>query len=373
MRIGPLQFGERPLVLAPMEDVSDPPFRILCRRFGADLVVTEFVSSGGLIHGAQDSAQKLDIDPGERPTAIQIFGGDPEQMEKAARIVDQAEPDLVDINFGCPVKKVIGQGAGAAALRDLDLMERLADAVVRNVSSPVTVKTRLGWSDGEIRIHEAIYRLQDVGVQAVTVHARTRTQQYRGKADWSQLKRLKEDHRIRIPIIGNGDVFTPQDVCRMFSDTGVDAVMIGRGAVGYPWIFREAKALLAGRALPAPPDLDERLDVIREHLLRKCTWLGERRGVLEMRRMYGGYLKGVPRSSQLRRRLMTEETLRGVLALLEEWRGSLHRPPSLNGAGAVDEGCERSAGQSDPGSGLRFSIESHETSVDSHVVSHKVG
>lgn len=323
MKLGPLELGSHPLFLAPMEDVSDPPFRLLCRRMGADVVVTEFISSGGLTHGAEDSVMKLDLLDEERPVGVQIFGGDPEQIREAASIVEEARPDFLDINFGCPVKKVVNQQAGAAVLRDLEHMRKLAEIVVRTVKLPVTVKTRLGWNEQEIRILEVVRMLQDVGVVAVAVHARTRAQLYRGRADWSWLRRLKEDPGIAIPIIGNGDALSPEAAVAMFRETGVDAVMVGRGAVGNPWFFREAKALLAGCPKPAPPSLEERVAVVREHLQRKCEWLGERRGILEMRRMYSGYFRGIPGGARMRRALMEAETLAGVLAVLDAWESFL--------------------------------------------------
>lgn len=319
MKIGRLELGPHPLFLAPMEDVSDPPFRLLCRRLGADVVVTEFISSGGLTHGAEDSVMKLDLFDEERPVGVQIFGGDPEQVGEAAAIVEEARPDFLDINFGCPVKKVVNQQAGAAVLRDLRHMRRLAEIVVKTVQLPVTVKTRLGWNEQEIRILEVVRMLQDVGVVAVAVHARTRAQLYRGKADWSWLRRLKEDPGITIPIIGNGDALTPEAAVEMFRQTGVDAVMVGQGAVGNPWFFREAKALLAGRPKPAPPTLEERVAVVKEHVRRKCEWLGERRGILEMRRMYSGYFRGIPGGARFRGALMEPEKLEDLQAVLDRW------------------------------------------------------
>lgn len=316
MRIGPLDLGARPLLLAPMEDVSDPPFRILCKRYGADLLTTEFISAGGLVHGAQSSLQKLEFYEEERPISIQIFGGELEQVREAARIADAAEPDLLDINFGCPVKKVVCHDGGAGILRDLPKMRRLTEAVVEVAARPVTVKTRLGWDESSIRILEVARMLEDVGVAALAVHARTRSQMYEGPARWDWLRRLKDEAGLSIPLIGNGDATTPEKVREMFEQTGVDAVMIGRGAIGNPWIFRETKALLAGRPLPSPPTWGERVAVVAEHLALKCAWLGERKGVLEMRRMYGGYFKGQPGASRLRQRLMAAEGQAAVLDIL---------------------------------------------------------
>lgn len=316
MRIGSIEFGSHPIFLAPMEDVSDPPFRVLCKRLGADLLYTEFISSGGLVHEAEDSLRKLEFSDAERPIAIQIFGGDLDQVREAAGLVERAEPDIVDINFGCPVKKVVRQEAGAATLRDLDRMRQLTEAVIEVTNRPVTVKTRLGWDDRSIRIIEVARMLEDVGVQAVAVHARTRSQMYKGTARWSWLRRLKEDGELRIPLIGNGDATSPEKIRDMFEETGVDAVMVGRGAIGNPWIFRDAKALLEGRRIPPAPTWEERCAMAAEHLELKCRWLGERRGVLEMRRMYGGYLKGLSGGNRLRQRLMQESDRRAVLDLL---------------------------------------------------------
>ncbi|MDX1419557.1 MAG: tRNA dihydrouridine synthase DusB [Rubricoccaceae bacterium] len=319
MRLAHLDVGRRPLLLAPMEDVSDPPFRILCKRYGADLLYTEFISSGGLVYGADDSVQKLEFYEEERPVGIQIFGGDEGQVREAARIADAQAPDLLDINFGCPVKKVVSKDAGAGVLRDLPKMERITTAVIEEATRPVTVKTRLGWNDESIRIEEVARMLEDVGVAALAVHARTRAQMYRGEARWAWFPRIKAALRD-IPLIGNGDATTPQRVKAMFDETGVDAVMIGRGAIGNPWIFRDARAFLETGEVPPPPPWEERVGVVAEHLTLKCAWLGERKGVLEMRRMYGGYFKGHRGASQLRARLMEETERDGVLEVLLNWR-----------------------------------------------------
>lgn len=300
-----------------MEDVSDPPFRILCKRYGADLLFTEFISSSGLIYEADDSVRKLDFDESERPLGIQIFGGEVDQVREAARIVDEAGPDLIDINFGCPVKKVVCKGGGAGILKDLSKMREITDAVVSIATRPVTVKTRLGWDDQSIRILEVARMMEDAGVAALAVHARTRAQMYRGEARWAWLRRIKEESGISIPFIGNGDATSPEKIKSMFEETGVDAVMVGRGAIGNPWIFREARALLTSGEMPQPPGWEERISVVCEHLELKCEWLGERKGVLEMRRMYGGYFKGFPCASKLRRLLMDKTTLHGVKELLQ--------------------------------------------------------
>lgn len=299
-----------------MEDVSDPPFRLLCKRYGADMLYTEFISSGGLVYAAEDSVQKLDIFEQERPVGIQIFGGDVDQVRHAARIVDAVEPDVIDVNFGCPVKKVVCKDGGAGILRNLPKMREIVEAVVAVATRPVTVKTRLGWNDETIRILEVARMLEDAGVQALAVHARTRAQMYQGSARWEWLRRIKEESGLQIPLIGNGDATTPEKVDAMFERTGVDAVMIGRGAIGNPWIFRDAKQYMASGTLPPPPNWGERLNVVAEHLTLKCEWLGERKGVLEMRRMYGGYFKGFRNASALRAQLMEGSTCAAVLDAL---------------------------------------------------------
>ena len=320
MQIGSIRLVDRPLFLAPMEDVSDPPFRALCRRFGADVVYTEFISSGGLVHDAKGSVQKLDISDAERPVGIQIFGGEVEQVRQATAIVAAAGPDLIDINFGCPVKKVVCKDGGAGILRNLPKMAAITEAVVGATDLPVTVKTRLGWNDDSIRIMEVVKMLQDAGIAALAIHARTRAQMYRGEARWEWLRRIKDEADLHIPLIGNGDATSPERVRAMFDETGVDGVMIGRGAIGNPWIFRDARAFLETGETPPPPSWEERLQVVAEHLTLKCEWLGERKGVLEMRRMYGGYFKGFRDASKLRMLLMEEETCSGVLEVLLNFR-----------------------------------------------------
>jgi nifR3 family TIM-barrel protein len=316
MRIGSVELPPRPLLLAPMEDVSDPPFRVLCKRYGADLLYTEFISSGGLVHGAESSLQKLEFSEDERPLAIQIFGGEIDQVREATAIADAARPDIIDINFGCPVKKVVCHDGGAGILRDLPKMEAIAGTVVDAATRPVTVKTRLGWDDGSIRIVEVARMLEGVGIRALAVHARTRHQMYTGEARWEWLRRVRDEAGLSIPLIGNGDATTPERVRAMFDATGVDAVMIGRGAIGNPWIFRETRALLDTGEMPPPPSWEERVSVVAEHLDLKCEWLGERKGVLEMRRMYGGYFKGLPGASALRTRLVQAETRAEVLEVM---------------------------------------------------------
>ena len=320
MRIGSIELGDRPLMLAPMEDVSDPPFRAICKRYGADVVYTEFISSGGLVYQASDSVMKLDIREDERPVGIQIFGGNLEQVRRAAAITDAVAPDIIDINFGCPVKKVVCKDGGAGILRNLPKMEAITRAVVDMATRPVTVKTRLGWDDTSIDIVRVAQMLEGCGIQALAVHARTRKQMYRGHARWDYLRAIRTAGVRNIPLIGNGDALTPQAIGRMFDETGVDGVMIGRGAIGNPWIFRDAKAFLATGKVPPRPSWQERISVVAEHLRLKCEWLGERRGVQEMRRMYGGYFKGFPHASQLRTRLMKGVTMDQVLMILDDFR-----------------------------------------------------
>ena len=316
MRIGPLDLGERPLLLAPMEDVSDPPFRILCKRYGADVLYTEFISSGGLVHDSEDSQKKLDLYEEERPIGIQVFGGDVEQVRGATRIVDRAGADIIDINFGCPVRKVVRKDAGAGILRKPDKMRRITEAVIEEATRPVTVKTRLGWNDDSIDILNVARMLEETGIQALAVHARTRAQMYKGEARWPWLRRLKEEGVQHIPLIGNGDALSPRETQAMFDETGVDGVMIGRGAIGNPWIFQRAKTYMETGEVPPAPDWEERVQVVAEHLALKCEWLGERTGVLEMRKHYSGYFKGFRNASNLRHLLMQEAEEQGVRKVL---------------------------------------------------------
>ncbi len=316
--IGQIQLPDFPLLLAPMEDVSDPPFRAVCKENGADLMYTEFISSEGLIRDAIKSRQKLDIYEDERPIGIQIFGGDEEAMALSAKIVDTVNPDLLDINFGCPVKKVVSKGAGAAVLKDIGLMTRLTEAVVKSTRLPVTVKTRLGWDEGSINIPEVAERLQDVGIQALSIHGRTRSQLYKGEADWTWIARVKENPRIRIPVFGNGDIDSPEKALEYKKRFGVDGIMIGRAAIGYPWVFREIKHYLATGEHLAPATVEERADVIRRHLRRSIEWKGQAAGINEMRRHYGNYLKGLPNIRGFRQQLVTVKTFEEVDAILGE-------------------------------------------------------
>jgi tRNA-dihydrouridine synthase B len=304
VKIGSIEFKAFPFLLAPMEDVSDPPFRRLCKMHGADMMYSEFISSEGLIRDAIKSRKKLDIFDYERPVGIQIFGGDEEAMALSAKIVDSVQPDLVDINFGCPVKKVVCKGAGAGVLKDIDLMIRLTKAVIDSTDLPVTVKTRLGWDVDSINIDEVSLRLQDIGVKALTIHARTRAQMYKGHSDWEHIARVKNHPDMDMPIFGNGDIDSPQKAKEYKEKYNVDGIMIGRAAIGYPWIFNEIKHYLAtGELLPAPT-IDDRLLAVRQHAEWSVDWKGERAGILEMRQHYGNYFRGIPHFKEFRAQLV---------------------------------------------------------------------
>lgn len=318
VKIDQIQLPDFPLLLAPMEDVSDPPFRAVCKDNGADLMYTEFISSEGLIRDAIKSRHKLDIFDYERPVGIQIFGGDEEAMSLSAKIVETVNPDLLDINFGCPVKKVVTKGAGAGVLKDVDLMVRLTDAVVKSTHLPVTVKTRLGWDEQHKNIEEVAERLQDVGVKALAIHGRTRSQMYKGEADWTLIAKVKNNPRIHIPIFGNGDIDSPQKALAYKERYGVDGIMIGRAAIGYPWIFREIKHYIQTGEMLAPPTLEERVEVCRKHLRKSLEWKGPIVGINEMRRHYANYLKGLPNIKEYRNRLVTLKTMEEVEDVLDE-------------------------------------------------------
>ena len=315
--IGNIDLGEFPLLLAPMEDVSDPPFRRLCKMHGADMLYSEFISSEGLIRDAIKSRQKLDIFDYERPVGIQIFGGDEEAMALSAKIVATVNPDLVDINFGCPVKKVVSKGAGAGVLKDIDLMVRLTKAVVNSTSLPVTVKTRLGWDEQSINIEEVAERLQDVGISALTIHARTRSQMYKGHSDWSYIAKVKNNPRIHIPIFGNGDIDSPKKALEYRNTYGIDGIMIGRAAIGYPWIFNEIKHYFATGELLPSPTIADRVEAAKNHLLWSVEWKGERQGVVEMRRHYANYFKGIPNFKEHRHKLVTLDASQEVVKALD--------------------------------------------------------
>jgi len=318
IKIGNISLPEFPLLLAPMEDVSDPPFRAVCKDNGADMMYTEFISSEGLIRDAIKSRQKLDIFEYERPVGIQIFGGDEEAMALSAKIVETVNPDLVDINFGCPVKKVVCKGAGAGVLKDVPLMIRLTEAVVKSTSLPVTVKTRLGWDNNSLNIEEVAERLQDVGVKALSIHGRTRTQMYKGEADWRLIAKVKNNPRIQIPIFGNGDIDSPQKALEYKNRYCIDGIMIGRAAIGYPWIFNEIKHYLQTGEQLLPPTIQQRVDVIRKHLHRSIEWKGNVLGILEMRRHYTNYLKGFPYIKEFRNKLVTLKTLEEIEEVLQQ-------------------------------------------------------
>lgn len=318
VKIGNIELSDFPLLLAPMEDVSDPPFRRLCKEYGADLMYSEFISSEGLIRDAIKSKKKLDIFDYERPVGIQIFGGDEEAMALSARIVETVKPDLVDINFGCPVKKVVSKGAGAGVLKDIDLMVKLTEAVVKSTNLPVTVKTRLGWDHNSIHIYDVAERLQDVGIQALSIHGRTRAQMYKGEADWSEIARIKNNPRIHIPIFGNGDINSAPKAAEYKERYGVDGVMIGRATIGNPWFFKEIKHYIkTGEILPKP-DLKERVEAARKHLKWSCEWKGERVGILETRKHYGNYFKGIPNFKPYRKQLVSLLSLEELIEVLEK-------------------------------------------------------
>jgi len=318
VKIGNISLGDFPFLLAPMEDVSDPPFRAICKRLGADLMYTEFISSEGLIRDAAKSIKKLDIYDAERPIGIQIFGGEIESMRQATTIAERSNPDLIDINYGCPVKKVACKGAGAGILQDIPKMVEMTKEIVNATHLPVTVKTRLGWDDETKYVVEVAERLQDVGIQAITIHGRTRKQMYKGEADWTLIGEVKNNPKIHIPVFGNGDVSTPQEALKLREKYGVDGVMIGRAAIGYPWIFKEMKHYLETNQLLSPPTLNERIEVCKEHLSRSVDWKGERLGIIEMRKHYANYLKGIANIKPYRIRLVTDDNLVAINATLEE-------------------------------------------------------
>lgn len=316
VKIANIELGEFPLLLAPMEDVSDPPFRALCKAHGADLMFTEFISSEGLIRNAIKSKKKLDIFECERPIGIQIFGGDIESMKKATAMAEEAGPDLIDINFGCPVKKVVCKEAGAGILRNIPKMIKLAEEIVKSTRLPVTVKTRLGWDEQSKHIVEVAERLQDVGIKAISIHGRTRVQMYKGQADWTLIGEVKNNPRMHIPVFGNGDVNSPEKALEMKNRYGVDGIMIGRASIGYPWIFKEIKHFLrTGHILP-PPTLFERTETVKKHLSDSVKWKGEKQGVLEMRKHYGNYFRGIPDFKEFRKKLVSQTQLTELLATL---------------------------------------------------------
>lgn len=321
-KIADIELGPFPLLLAPMEDVSDPPFRYLCKMLGADMMYTEFISSEGLIRDAAKSRIKLDIFEYERPIGIQLFGGDIGSMTEAALIAEAAKPNLIDINYGCPVKAVACKGAGAALLQDIPKMVKMTEEIVKAVKLPVTVKTRLGWDEKTLNIVDVAERLQDIGIKALSIHGRTRKQMYKGPAEWDLIGAVKNNPRIHIPIFGNGDVDSPQRAVEMKNRYGVDGVMIGRASIGYPWIFREIKHFMATGEMLPPPTIEQRVEVCRTHLTKSMEWKGPRLGINEMRRHYSNYFKGMDHFKEYRLRMVTAMTDGEVHEILDEVLGN---------------------------------------------------
>ena len=318
MKIGNLELGDFPLLLAPMEDVSDPPFRSVCKINGADLMFTEFISSEGLIRDAEKSVQKLDIYDSERPIGIQIFGDKIKSMKQAARIAEAASPEILDINYGCPVKKVACKGAGAGILLDLDKMQKMTAEIVKQVNIPVTVKTRLGWDENTIKIEEVAERLQDVGIEALTIHGRTRKQMYKGTANWDYIANVKNNPRISIPIFGNGDIDSPLKAKEYKEKYGVDGIMIGRAAIGNPWIFNQIKKYLNEGEEIEKPSIYERINILKKHLLFSAEWKGEKLGLIEMRRHYSNYFRKIENFKEYRMKLILSESINNSMDLLKE-------------------------------------------------------
>lgn len=326
-KIGNIDLGEFPLLLAPMEDVSDPPFRLVCKQYGADMMYTEFISSEGLIRDAAKSKKKLDIFEYERPIGIQLFGSDIDSMREAAEIAAAAEPDLIDINYGCPVKNVACKGAGAALLQNVPKMVSMTKEIVNCTTLPVTVKTRLGWDDTTKNIMEVAERLQDIGIKALTIHGRTRAQLYKGPADWQLIGEVKNNTRIQIPIFGNGDVDSPEKAIAMQAQYGVDGVMIGRASIGYPWIFNEIKHFMRTGEKLSPPTIADRVKVCRTHLDASIEWKGDVLGIIEMRRHYTNYFKGIPYFKEYRMQLVTLNSYNEVQAVLHQIESVLGNLP----------------------------------------------
>ena len=325
VKIGDIKISEFPLLLAPMEDVSDPPFRIACKENGADLMFTEFISSEGLIRNATKSIAKLDIFEYEHPIGIQIFGNEIESMRQATEIAEQAGPDIIDINYGCPVKKVASKGAGAGILKDIQKMVQMTAEIVKVASLPVTVKTRLGWDHNTMYIVEVAERLQDIGIKAISIHGRTRKQMYKGSADWELIGQIKDNPRMIIPVFGNGDIDSPQKADEMRRKYGVDGIMIGRASIGYPWIFNEIKGYLSTGKLRPPPSVEERVQVLMRHLDFSIRWKGAKLGILEMRRHYKNYFKGIPHMKEFRIRLQTCNYLEGIHQIIEEIKNHVNQ------------------------------------------------
>ena len=318
VKIDSIELPDFPLLLAPMEDVSDPPFRALCKENGADVVYTEFISSEGLIRDAAKSIQKLDIYEKERPVGIQIFGANMESMIQSVEIVEASKPDIIDINFGCPVKKVVSKGAGAGILKDIPLMVKLTEAMVKKTNLPITVKTRLGWDQDSIHILEVAERLQDVGCAAISIHGRTRAQMYKGEADWTPIAAVKNNPRMHIPVFGNGDVNTPEQALKMRDEYGIDGAMIGRASIGNPWFFNEVKHFFKTGTHMEPPTIEQKVAAARRHLEMAIDWKGELLGVLETRRHYTNYFKGIPNFKPFRTRMVTSDEAAAVFEVFDE-------------------------------------------------------
>ncbi|MDA0757393.1 MAG: tRNA dihydrouridine synthase DusB [Bacteroidetes bacterium] len=318
VKIGDIELGDFPLLLAPMEDVSDPPFRALCKEQGADVVYTEFISSEGLIRNAQKSVMKLDIFEKERPVGIQIFGANLDSMLQSVEIVESVKPDIIDINFGCPVKKVVSKGAGAGILKDIDLMVKLTSEMCKRTNLPITIKTRLGWDENSIKIVEVAERLQDAGAKAIAIHGRTRAQMYKGNADWTLIKEVKNNQRMVIPVFGNGDINSPEKARIMRDEYGLDGAMIGRASIGNPWFFKEVKQYLKNGKTPSPPTINERIETAKRHLEMAIKWKGERLGLLETRRHYSNYFKGIADFKPFRTMLVTSDTLEEITKVFQE-------------------------------------------------------
>ena len=317
-KIRDIELGDFPLLLAPMEDVSDPPFRALCKELGADVVYTEFISSEGLIRNAHKSVKKLDIYSKERPVGIQIFGHDLESMLQTVEIVEASKPDFIDINFGCPVKKVVRRGAGAGMLKDIPKMVAITKAMVKHTNLPITVKTRLGWDHDSIEIVSVAERLQDVGIEALAIHGRTRVQMYKGNADWKPIADIKNNQRMHIPVFGNGDVTTPELAVLMRDEFGLDGAMIGRASIGNPWFFQQIKHFFkTGEHLP-PPSIAERVDVAKRHLEMAIKWNGEKIALLETRKHYTSYFKGIPNIKPYRLKMVTAPTKEEIFDVFNE-------------------------------------------------------
>lgn len=318
VKIGNIDLGEFPLLLAPMEDVSDPPFRALCKKHGADMMYSEFISSEGLIRDAKKSLQKLDIYDYERPIGIQIFGGNMESMIEATKIVEAANPDVIDINYGCPVKKVVCKGAGSGILQDIPRMVALTKAVVDATNKPVTVKTRLGWDDDTQFVVDVAEQLQDVGIQGISIHGRTRKQMYKGEANWDLIRETKQNPRLTIPVFGNGDIDSGAKAKKYRDEYGVDGIMIGRAAIGYPWIFNEVKHYFKTGEVLAEPTITERVEAAKFHLFESIRWKGDILGIIEMRRHYTNYFRGLPDIKSYRMQLVTCPTEPEVIQILDE-------------------------------------------------------